>query len=95
MFKGPLIESPCNFQIHSWKPSIRSLAYHSRLLTDQQKLEGISKINSVNLLVLFIGEYRDSDSLNPVGASPIELLEVCHLRNRLVVLLLLLFLRLL
>jgi hypothetical protein len=26
MFKCPLIESPCNFHIRSWKPSIRSLA---------------------------------------------------------------------
>jgi len=68
---------------------------HPWLLTDQQKLEGIPKIDSVNLLVLFIGEYGDSDSLISVGSSPIELIEVAHLRNRQVMLLLLLFLSLL
>jgi len=95
MFKGSLIESPCDFHIRRWKPSIRSQAMQPWLLTDKQKFEGIPKIDSVNLLVLFIGEYGYPDSLIPVGSSPIELLEVAHLRNRQVMLLLLLFLRLL
>ena len=67
-----------------------------RFLTDQQKLEGIPKIYSVNLIVLFIGENGRPDSLNLViAATPIELFEVAHLSNRQVVLLLFLFLRLL